>query len=217
MYFHKSLRDSFEGYETRLPHAIGDFLSAYGTVLHHSATSLIVVALATGQLPLTRYIISVALPLVVQHWVVSLKYAWKLGYVLVELALEVWWEFEVISNIPNFHEFIEQFVLWSMLMAHWMYFLGGTLSLVPRRRLPEANADAESSANVPATTQEIVEFNTAANEIGKVRVSLPSTRAAIDAASDGAKIAWRRISRRRSPNSSASSETSMEERGRQAP
>ena len=37
----------------------------------------------------------------------------------------IWWEIEVIVHMDKFRYWHEQRVLWGMLVAHWLYWLGG--------------------------------------------------------------------------------------------
>ena len=66
-----------------------------GTLLHHSATSLLVVSLTTHSEFLDRNVLSCTLPLVVQHWFVLLKYLSYPAYAWAELVVEALWEWQV--------------------------------------------------------------------------------------------------------------------------
>jgi hypothetical protein len=70
------------------------------------------------------------LPLLLQHWVASVRYKGFVLYVTLELILEVWFEAEVLQNLQNF-QFNFQLALSVMVLSHWFYLLSGLLSLFP--------------------------------------------------------------------------------------
>ena len=70
--------------------------------------------------------------LVAQHWFVLVKYVSKGTYIVLELLLEIMFEWVIISN---FEYFVSQH--WTlylsasvMLFAHWQYLLAAGLSLI---------------------------------------------------------------------------------------
>lgn len=82
-------------------------------------------------LPINRYTIGSTLPLVAQHWIVLLKYNYKLLYIVLETILEMWWEWTAFSVLEIVHEYhwTGGVAILSMLFAHWCYFGGGFLAL----------------------------------------------------------------------------------------
>lgn len=104
-------------------------LNFLGTLLHHSATSLLVVSLTTGTEFLDRNVLSCTLPLVVQHWFVLMRYVDIRLYLLTELAIEFVWEWEVIWNITSYtcHSWNIVMIAATMLVAHWLYLTAATL------------------------------------------------------------------------------------------
>ena len=103
-----------------------------GTLLHHSATSLLVVSLTTHSEFLDRNVLSCTLPLVVQHWFVLSRYIDVRLYVVLELLIEVVWEWEVLFNVTAFHCHSWNILLiaYTMLVAHWLYLSAATLKYV---------------------------------------------------------------------------------------
>ncbi|CAE8599325.1 unnamed protein product, partial [Polarella glacialis] len=94
-----------------------------GLLVHHGSASLLVCALITGVAPQTREIQSCILPLILQHWFVLLHY-WSVGlYTVIELALEVVFELEVLGNYAAFFnlDMIIRMAASGMLFAHWLY------------------------------------------------------------------------------------------------
>jgi len=110
-----------------------DFFDSIGTVLHHSAASLVICSLITGVARPNRHLLDPILVLVVQHWVVLLKYVNQRLYILVELVLEVWFEWSVLSQ---FETFVDEFhwiipvAAGGMLFAHWLYMIAAGLGIL---------------------------------------------------------------------------------------
>lgn len=67
--------------------------------MHHTSAAWLIVGITTGLfVPMTRAIMAVSLPLVGQHLGVLVKYH-NLGlYVLINLFLEIWWEWELFQQ-----------------------------------------------------------------------------------------------------------------------
>ena len=103
-----------------------------GTLLHHSATSLLIVSLTTRREFLDRNVLSCTLPLVIQHWFCLTKYIHKNVFVVSELILEVVWEWELIFNITQYpcHSWNFKLISWTMLVAHWLYLASATMGLL---------------------------------------------------------------------------------------
>lgn len=74
------------------------FFNFLGTMLHHSATSLLVVSLTTKIEFLDRNVLMDTLPLVVQHWFCLLKYVDQNLYIVATMIVEVLWEWQVIRS-----------------------------------------------------------------------------------------------------------------------
>ena len=108
--------------------ALGSFLDGLGTVFHHMATSWFVCILVAGTVSESgdpAASLAVSLPLVLQHWLVQFKYVNIYPYTGLLLVSEIWWEIEVIVHVHQFRWWNEQRCLWGMLVAHWLYWLGG--------------------------------------------------------------------------------------------
>ena len=112
---------------------VGDWLNGVGTFIHHSAAILVIAALLTGLLPPERFVIESPLILVVQHWFVLLRYHFKPLYILIELLLEIWFEWIIFSRLEKWvyeYHLVGPMAAGIMLMAHWMYFVAGGLALL---------------------------------------------------------------------------------------
>ena len=108
-----------------------DFLAAYmngvGTLIHHASGAYLIVACTTHLMPLDRRVLSMSLPLVAQHLVVLVRYWNTAVYGICELALEIWWEWEIIGNVAdlsveNGYDKTTRGICLSMIFAHWMYW-----------------------------------------------------------------------------------------------
>ncbi|GFH55455.1 hypothetical protein CTEN210_11931 [Chaetoceros tenuissimus] len=121
--FHSAFYDEHRTWQQRT----SDFIVGMGTVVHHSSCALYVATVVTKVLSPTPEVISVTLPLVMQHWVILLKYENSLLYIVLECIIEVWWEwtaFSVIAPVQELH-WTGGIIIMSMLFAHWCYFGGG--------------------------------------------------------------------------------------------
>jgi hypothetical protein len=108
-----------------------DFLNGEGTVVHHSISAFYVAMVVTGVLPASRHTVEVPLPLVIQHWFVLLKYTNHFAYCVLELLAEAWFEWVALSNLEALYmgHWTGGVLVGSMLFAHWLYFVAGTVSL----------------------------------------------------------------------------------------
>ena len=105
-------------------------MSGLGTVFHHMATSWLVCSLIAGIVSESAdpaAILATTLPLILQHWLVQFKHVSFYVYVGLLLVSEVWWEIEVIVHMDKARYWHEQRCLWGILVAHWLYWLGGAL------------------------------------------------------------------------------------------
>ena len=78
-----------------------------------------------------RYIYDVTLPLLMQHWFVLTKYVNVWLYTVIELAMEVWFEWTVFSDLQRLeaNHKVTAFAVVLMLIAHWQYLLSAALEL----------------------------------------------------------------------------------------
>lgn len=114
-----------------------EFMNGVGVTLHHTSAAWLIVGITTGLfVPMTRAIMAVSLPLVGQHLGVLVKYH-NLGlYVLINLFLEIWWEWELfqqqqeLTRARGYHVSIHGCSL-TMLFAHWLYW-GAALLEIPK-------------------------------------------------------------------------------------
>jgi len=110
---------------------ITDLLNGIGTVVHHSSAALYIGAVVTNLLPSNRVVLQVAMPLVMQHWFVLMRYSNKVAYTAIEIVLEVWFEWTAITSLEVLHQahWTGGIMVGSMLFAHWMYLISGTVGL----------------------------------------------------------------------------------------
>jgi len=103
------------------------YLNGLGTLLHHSAAAYCIVAVATHLCPLSRPILALSLPLVLQHVVVLLRYRTLALYGLIELLLEIFFETELFAALPELtqtagYDATIRGCAMTMLLAHWLYW-----------------------------------------------------------------------------------------------
>lgn len=110
---------------------IVELCNGVGTVVHHGAASLLIVMLLSGAIRPAQHIVNPILVLLMQHWFVLLKYVNTLLYTVLELALEVWFEWIVISELEEIfaNHWTAALAANCMLVAHWLYLSGATLDL----------------------------------------------------------------------------------------
>jgi len=112
-----------------------EFMNGMGVTLHHTSAVWLIVGMTTGLFtPRTREILACSLPLVGQHVGVLIKYH-NLGiYVLINLILEIWWEWELfqqqqqLTRARGYHVSVHGTSL-TMLFAHWLYWSAALLEI----------------------------------------------------------------------------------------
>lgn len=104
------------------------FANGIGLLLHHSSGAFFVCALATGLMELVRVNLAGTIILVVQHWFVPVKYQNVTAYNVIEFVLEIYFELELISALPDMQpkngvDTTARGCAIVMLTAHWLYLL----------------------------------------------------------------------------------------------
>ena len=128
-----------------------EFLNAVGTVVHHGAAALIICMLLTGVIPASRHIYNPSLILVMQHWFVLLRYGNKILYTVIELSLEVFFEWTVISEFEYFQSmhWVVPMTAASMLVAHWLYLIAALVETLKLVTNDDNNADEDNDEDDP--------------------------------------------------------------------
>lgn len=125
---------------------LSNLCNGIGGMIHHSSSALLICSLMTGLVPNTRQITACVLPLLAQHMFVLLKYHNVAVYGLIELALEIDFEWEMASNIEHFYgahgatpttaapyknyDLLIPRAGIAMVIAHWLYWLGAFLGFL---------------------------------------------------------------------------------------
>lgn len=130
-------------YDTSRPVLIRilNLMDSVGLVGHHSSFILFLSMLLVGVIPLSRYVVLASFFLIAQHWFVLLKYTNVGVYLLLELILEFWFEWTVISQF-QYHRSIHWVASWvsaSMLVAHWLFFLAASCRVLTAADAMEDN------------------------------------------------------------------------------
>ena len=115
-------------------------LDAIGTLLHHSAASLVICMLLSGSITAERSVVDPILILCIQHWIVLVPQIFtglyqKRLYGFIQLGLEIWFEWTVFSNLEHMH-WTAQVAGLEMSVAHLIWFVSGlaSTSTTERRR-----------------------------------------------------------------------------------
>ncbi|KAL7447770.1 hypothetical protein ACHAXS_000089, partial [Conticribra weissflogii] len=121
-----------------------------------------VAALVTHVLPPTRDILAVTLPSLMQHWVVLMKYNYRLAYIIIEIILEIWFGWNAFSCIESIHElhWMGGVIVASMLFAHWCYFLAGAINLAFNRESEEVACNTDHVKRMSDTARSMRHIET---------------------------------------------------------
>ena len=111
---------------------IANMLDSVGLCAHHSAASLLICMFLAGVVKPEQSIYDSVLILCIQHVFTILQYSYKFIYIAIELILEVWFEWSVISNLELFLSNHWSVALCAsvLLMSHWLYLICGVLRLI---------------------------------------------------------------------------------------
>ena len=113
----------------------GTFCHSLSQHLTNFVPTFVLCSQVSHVLPSTRDVVAVILPLLMQHWFVLLKYTHKRVYIVIEVLIEVWWEwtaFLTLEAISKLH-WVGGVILLSMLFAHvslfkhWFRHMVGTI------------------------------------------------------------------------------------------
>ena len=119
------------------PEPIAELINGIGTLLHHLSTSLIITGLCLHIFPRHRALVAGCIVPILQHVFVLLKYNYRPLFILVQLALELWFQIEVIANLAEFDSGLGLTITnlgrglaLSMLLAHYMYLTEAAIHLI---------------------------------------------------------------------------------------
>jgi hypothetical protein len=134
---------------------ISAFLNSVGLITHHSACAFFVGMMLNFVITPDRYIIGPVLLLLMQHWFALLKYVSFPVYVGMQLFLEFWFEWTLLSGYQFIiaNHWTAALAFGTMLVAHWMIFLAGALELA----LGKKYVDEDETANTELDLFERIE------------------------------------------------------------
>jgi len=133
--------------------AVAAWLDGMGALIHHCSGAYLIVAVATHLCQLDRRVLALALPLVGQHMFSLLKY-WNVPlYCIVELTLEIFFEWEVFANLADFskengYDSSLRGAALSMTFAHWCYWISALFGV------PEMLNNKSTSASMEALAKD---------------------------------------------------------------
>ena len=109
-------------------------LRSIGSLLHHSAAAFYFCMLLSGSIIADRPSVDTTLILCIQHWIVLIPQIFtgmwqKRLYGLIQLGLEIWFEWIVFSNLEHMH-WTAQVAGLEMIVAHLIWFLSGLVPAV---------------------------------------------------------------------------------------
>ena len=117
--------------------SLKELINGMGTLMHHLSTALIITAVNLHIFPRSRPLTAACIVPILQHLFVLVKYHSLTVYLILQLSIEAWFQLEVIANVAEFESGLgldmDNFgrgLALQMLLAHWMYLLGGALDLM---------------------------------------------------------------------------------------
>mmetsp|Transcript_31074 Transcript_31074/g.71833 ORF Transcript_31074/g.71833 Transcript_31074/m.71833 type:complete len:595 (+) Transcript_31074:268-2052(+) len=115
--------------------SISYFLQGMAVLIHHAAAAFVVCNVITEMYLLTRPLLAIVMPLIVQHWFALLKYENRTIHDLVCVILEVVFEWETFGHLralssENGFDMTCRGTALTMLAAHWMFLLAGMLDVI---------------------------------------------------------------------------------------
>ena len=148
-----------------------NLFSGVGTVIHHSAAALYVAAVLTNLLPRNRFVLQVTVPLMMQHWFVLLRYNYNLVYVVLVTIVEVWFEWTALTLISYFQKlhWAGGFIGCGMLLAHWLYYIAGALSLFVAKEEYGTDDDATAIGSSKRYFGESFKFHSGDNTLERLK------------------------------------------------
>ncbi|CAB9524730.1 expressed unknown protein [Seminavis robusta] len=110
---------------------LSKFINSVGNIMHHSASILTIVMFLSGAVLADRHMVASIVVLIMQHWFTLLKYKHLYLFCVIEIVLEVYFEWVIFSELHYVHSRHPSLSYSSsaMLVAHWMYFFAGMLEL----------------------------------------------------------------------------------------
>ena len=134
--------------------AIAAYANALGLLLHHFCSIYVVCALNIGFWTLTRELSTPLILLVVIHWFVLIRYTHHSLYTALILAIDVIFQWEVLSNLQQYclneNQYYDRLgpgIALGMLAAHELYILAGFIELVQARLNDREAAHVLDSSN----------------------------------------------------------------------
>lgn len=145
---HSALFDSTLNKTKRLIH----LFDSIGFVWHHSSASLVVCMLVTGVIKPEQSILEPLLVLCAQHSIALLRYWYANTYIGIALALEIWFQWIVFSNIELYvlNHWVVVVAAIGVVFAHWMWLCVGVYTFLVgfrgnRREVANADNTMESA------------------------------------------------------------------------
>lgn len=134
--------------------SVGHFINGMAVLLHHSAAAFVCINTYTGLYPLSRPLLAIVMPLIVQHWFALLRYEYPNLYNVLLISWEIIFEWEVFANVgllstDHGFDFTARGMALIMLFSHWMFIFSGGLEAIEPMFRPESDPDWEHDVNNP--------------------------------------------------------------------
>mmetsp|Transcript_8093 Transcript_8093/g.11597 ORF Transcript_8093/g.11597 Transcript_8093/m.11597 type:complete len:248 (-) Transcript_8093:81-824(-) len=133
------------------------FADSASAVVHHSSASLAIPMALVGITSIDRVVLDAILILCIQHMIVLMTYFRKCGYILLQVIVEIWFEWTIFLNYEKTisNRWTLVMVVNGDLLSHWVWFLSGSVGLfteLSEKRKSSINDRASRTLSKPAET-----------------------------------------------------------------
>ena len=128
-----------------------DILNGLGTIMHHTIVVWYVAMQLGGVFGVDRYILTTATVPLMQHWFPLVGYANTNLYAVIQISLEVYFEWSVFSYMDhfyNYHGLALAIVPGVLVVAHWFYLAAAVIELIAPELVEDEDEDGDDNLSV---------------------------------------------------------------------
>ena len=128
-----------------------DILNGLGTIMHHTIVVWYVAMQLGGVFGVDRYILTTATVPLMQHWFPLVAYANTNLYAVIQISLEVYFEWSVFSYMDhfyNYHGLALAIVPGVLVVAHWFYLAAAVIELIAPELVEDEDEDGDDNLSV---------------------------------------------------------------------
>ena len=111
---------------------LSNFMNGSGTVAHHGAAAMLICMILAGAIIADDHVVSCILPLIAQHWFVLVHHVSPTLYIILELTLEVWFQWTIISEFEYLatNHWTASLAAGVMFTSHYQYLLAAAIDIL---------------------------------------------------------------------------------------